>query len=150
MRRISRWHIPAAVMAAGFLFSGCGPLNHLSRPLGQAATTLFTSATFADLQMIGVRTGPVIPVQAGSCIPSTIPVEGIGHRPADILGQEVLGVLLQITKVGETTPRWMFCPAGELQKRCEEVPSNARVTFTGQPLGSSFVFLPTRLTWSAR
>ena len=128
--------------------TGCNAATNLTRPLAQAGHALFTSATLADLQMVGVKTGPLVPVQASPAGTSFIP--GETHQElTHLLGEgPSVGVLLPITRVGETTPWWIFCPAGELQKRCEEIPPNARVVFTGHPLGHGAVLLPTRLTWS--
>ena len=135
-----------AALTAALLLTGCGTVSRFAAPLGQAATTLFTSATLADLQMVGVKTGPLVPVQAA---PSADPDAGAQPELTQLLGEApAVGVLLPITRVGETTPWWIFCPAGELQKRCEEIPPNARVTFTGHPLGRGAILLPTRLTWS--
>jgi hypothetical protein len=141
--------ILAALLTAAFVFTGCGTVSRLARPLGQAATTFFTSATLTDLQMTGVKSGPLIPIQAGA---AGAPVLGEESRQelAGVLGQAPLGVLLPIFRVGETTPWWIFCPAGALQAICEEIPPNARVTFSGRPLGHGAVLLPTRLTWSDR
>ena len=61
MRRISRPHIP--ILAAALLLSGCGTFNRLSRPLGQAAATLFTSATLADdpaVSILGNASRPTV------------------------------------------------------------------------------------------
>ena len=135
-----------AVVLAGAL-TGCGTVSRLTGPLSQAATTLFTSATLADLQMTGVKSGPLIPVQAGA---TPAPGADIQQELTSVLGQAPVGVLLPISRVGETTPWWIFCPAGELQALCEEIPSNAQVTFSGRPLGRGVVLLPTRLTWSER
>lgn len=133
------------------LLTGCGTINRLTGPLGQAATTLFTSATLADLQLAGVRTGSLVPVQAGPGGASTFILGEETHEDlAGVLGQFPLGVLLPISRIGETSPWWIFCPAGEMQARCEAIPANARVNFTGRPLGRGGVFLPTRLTWNTR
>lgn len=150
MRRTPHFSTLVTALTAALLLTGCGTINRLTRPLTQAATTLFTSATLADLQMVGVKTGPLVPVQADTAgTSSAILGPDIQQELAGVLGQAPpLGVLLPITRVGETTPWWIFCPAGELQKRCEEIPPNARVTFTGHPLGRGAVLLPTRLTWS--
>jgi hypothetical protein len=152
--RMRRFPVPIVPVVPIFLLlalvlTGCGTLNRLTAPLGQAATTLFTSATLADLQLVGVRSGPLVPVQAG---PGTAAVLGeeTQQELTGLLGEAPLGVLLPISRVGETTPWWIFCPAGELQARCEEIPPNAQVSFTGHPLGRGAVLLPTRLTWSAR
>lgn len=127
----------AALVALALGLTGCGTLTRLAQPLGQAGTALFTSTSLSDLVLTGVKTGPLVPVQAA-------PSSGL-----DVLGgAPVAGVLLPITQVGETTPWWIFCPAGPLQKRCEEVPANARVTFTGRPLGRGSLLLPSRITWS--
>jgi len=150
MRRTPQIPTLAALMTAVLVLSGCGTVSRLTAPLSQAATTLFTSATLADLQMVGVKTGPLVPVQAGAAGTSFIPGEEAHQELAQVLGQAPLGVLLPVTRVGETTPWWIFCPAGELQKRCEEIPPNARVAFTGHPLGHGAVLLPTRLTWSGQ
>jgi hypothetical protein len=136
-----------AALTLAVALAGCSPLSRLTRPLGQAGAALFTSATFSDLELVGIKTGPVVPVQAA-------PADHFDEAPRQVLdqllGQGPVGVLLPITQVGETAPWWIFCPAGELQARCEEIPANARVTFAGQPLGRGTVLLPTRLTWSAR
>jgi len=127
----------AALGIAAILSTGCGTLARLVRPLSQAGTALFTSAALSDLVLTGVKSGPLVPVQAA---PST----GLDQETS----LPAAGVLLPITQVGETTPWWIFCPAGPLQKRCEEVPANARVTFTGRPLGRGTLLLPSRITWS--
>ena len=139
----------AAASAAALLLSGCGTLSRLSGPLDRGATVLFTSATFDDLQMVGIKTGPSIPVKAGTFVTSATLGKEALQELNDALGQASLGILLPITKVGETIPWWIFCPAGELQKRCDEIPRNARVTFTGHPLGRGSVYLPTHLRWSS-
>lgn len=146
MRRPPYPLILAVVSTAALLLSGCG-LQRFTSPLGHAATAVFTSAKFADLHMIGISSGPLVPLEAGT--PAAAPGKELPQELTEILGKARLGVLLPITKVGETTPWWIFCPPGELQKRCEEIPANARVSFTGLPLGHSGLFLPTHLTWSA-
>jgi len=134
-------HVPllAALVVLTIGLTGCGTLTRLAQPLSQAGAALFTSATLSDLVLTGVKSGPLIPVQAA---PSSGPDQETSVPAA--------GVLLPITQVGETTPWWIFCPAGPLQKRCEEVPANARVTFTGRPLGRGSLLLPSRITWSER
>jgi hypothetical protein len=145
-------HLAAAFLLA-FTLTACGTVTRLQ----QAGQTLFTAAKLADLKLVGVKTGPAIPLQATPAASAT-PANTAG--PADpaadatrqtvtqLLGQGPVGVLLPITEVGKTTPWWIFCPAGAMQSRCEEIPPNARVTFAGQPLGRGTVLLPTRLTWS--
>lgn len=140
--------VPALLPLVLFL-TGCGTVNRFTGPLGQAATTLFTSATLADLQMTGVKSGPLIPVEAGPTGASALGAEA-QQELAGVLRQASLGVLLPIAQVGETIPWWIFCPAGPLQKQCEEVPANARVTFTGRPIGSGNLLLPSRIRWSER
>ena len=143
--------LAALLTAALLLTTGCTTATRLARPLAQAATAAFTSATLADLQLIGIKTGPLIPLQATPDGASPLILgEEARQDLAGVFGQAPLGVLLPITRVGETTPWWIFCPAGELQKRCEEIPPNARVNFTGHPLAGGVLLLPTRLTWSAR
>jgi predicted small secreted protein len=140
--------LPAALVAAAVLLTGCGTLSRLAQPLSQAGAALFTSSTLADLILTGVKTGPLIPVQAA---PSGGLDQETRQELTDLLGGgPAAGVLLPITRVGETAPWWIFCPAGTLQERCEEIPSNARVTFTGRPLGRGTLLLPSRITWSAR
>ena len=128
--------------------TGCGTLTRLQ----QVGQTLFTAAKLADLKLIGVKTGPVVPLQAtpapATPAGTTAADEATRQAATQLLGQGSLGVLLPFTEVGKTTPWWIFCPAGEMQTRCEAIPSNARVTFSGQPLGRGTVLLPTRLTWS--
>lgn len=136
----------AALVALAVGLTGCGTLTRLAQPLSQAGTALFTSTTLSDLVLTGVKTGPLVPVQAA---PSSGLDQETSLQFTDRLGgAPAAGVLLPITQVGETTPWWIFCPAGPLQKRCEEVPANARVTFTGRPLGRGALLLPSRITWS--
>jgi hypothetical protein len=139
------------VLTLWALATGCTTFTRLAAPLTQAATAAFTSATLADLQLIGIKTGPLIPLQANPDTAAPLILGDEARRDlAGTLGTTPVGVLLPITRVGETTPWWIFCPAGELQKRCEEIPPNARVNFTGHPLRGGVLLLPTRLTWSAQ
>jgi hypothetical protein len=137
-----------AALTAAILLTGCGTLTRLAQPLTQASSALFTSATLSDLVLVGIKTGPSIPVQAA---PSNGLTEEADPQLTPLLTEgPSIGVLLPITQVGETTPWWIFCPAGDLQEKCEQIPPNARVTFAGKPLGRGTVLLPTRLTWSAQ
>jgi hypothetical protein len=143
MRRL----IVASLLSCAVLSTGCSSLSRLADPFGQAASAVFTETKLEDLQLVGVKSGPLLPVQAG-----TFPF-AVGEESQELAGHFAelsLGVILPITRVGETTPWWIYCPAGEMQRRCEEVPANARVTFTGRPLDHGVVLLPTRLTWSER
>jgi hypothetical protein len=130
--------------------TACTTTARLTRPMTQATAALFTTATLSDLKLTGIKTGPVLPVQAtpaesaSSADPATL------QAITQLRTQGPVGVLLPVTKVGETTPWWIFCPAGEQQARCESIPLNSRVTFSGQPLGHGMVLLPNRLTWTAR
>jgi hypothetical protein len=146
--------LAALLTAALLLTTGCTTVSRLTAPLAQAATAAFTSATLADLQLVGIKTGPLVPLQATPGGTSPVLLGEEAHQELagvlGTLGPTPVGVLLPITRVGESTPWWIFCPAGELQKRCEEIPPNARVTFTGHPLAGGVLLLPTRLTWSAR
>jgi hypothetical protein len=135
----------AAPLFLTLTLTGCGTVTRLQ----QAGQTLFTAAKLADLKLIGVKTGPAVPLQATPTPAATTTDEATRQAVTQLLGQGSLGVLLPITQVGKTAPWWIFCPAGDMQTRCEEIPPNARVTFSGQPLGRGAVLLPTRLTWSA-
>jgi hypothetical protein len=134
------------------LTTGCTTAARLARPLSQATTAVFTSATLSDLKLTGIKTGPAIPVQAEPPTPADIAALDDATQQAitQIRRQGPVGILLPGTKVGETTPSWICCPAGELQARCEAIPPNATVTFSGQPLGHGMVLLPNRLTWTAQ
>jgi len=138
----------AAAFFLTFTLTGCGTVTRLQ----QAGQTLFTAAKLADLKLIGVKTGPAVPLQAApglvTSATTTAADEATRQTVAQLLGQGPVGVLLPITEVGKTAPWWIFCPAGDMQTRCEQIPPNARVTFSGQPLGRGTVLLPTRLTWS--
>jgi hypothetical protein len=143
-------HTASILIALAFtlLTTGCTTAARLTRPLTQATTALFTSATLSDLKLTGIKTGPAVPVQAE---PTGAPLdEATQQAITQIRRQGPVGILLPITKVGETIPWWIFCPAGELQARCEAIPPNATVTFSGQPLGHGMVLLPNRLTWTAQ
>jgi hypothetical protein len=135
----------AAPFLLAFTLTACGTVTRLQ----QAGQTLFTAAKLADLKLVGVKTGPAIPLQAApAATPATAADEATRQAVTQLLGQGPMGVLLPITEVGKTAPWWIFCPAGDMQTRCEAIPPNARVTFAGQPLGRGAVLLPTRLTWS--
>ena len=139
-----------AIAMALTLTTGCTTAARLARPLSQAGSALFTSATFSDLKLTGVKTGPVLPIQPATADAVAPADEATLQAITQIRRQGPVGVLLPVTQVGETTPWWIFCPAGALQARCEEIPLNARVTFSGQPLGHGMVLLPNRLTWTAQ
>jgi hypothetical protein len=135
-------------LALTLLTTGCTTAARLVRPLSQAGTALFTSATFSDLKLTGIKTGPAIPLQAE---PAGSPLDDATLQAiSQIRRQAPVGLLLPVTQVGDTMPWWIFCPAGELQALCESIPVNARVTFSGQPLGHGMVLLPNRLTWTAQ
>jgi len=146
----TRLPLLAAAFFLTLTLTGCGTVTRLQ----QAGQTLFTAAKLADLKLIGVKTGPAVPLQAApvpataSASTATTADEATRQAVTQILGQGPVGVLLPITEVGKTAPWWIFCPAGDMQTRCEQIPPNARVTFSGQPLGRGTVLLPTRLTWS--
>src|SRR5215213_11175022 len=139
MRRVP--NVPTiAALTAAILLTGCTTLTRLAQPLTQAGSALFTSATLSDLVLVGIKTGPSIPVQAA---PSTGRPETANLEFTHLLTEgPSIGGLLPITQVGETTPWWIFCPAGDLQEKCEQIPPNARVTFAGKPLGRGTVLLP--------
>ena len=134
----------AAPLFLTLALTGCGTATRLQ----QAGATLFTAAKLSDLKLVGVKTGPPVPVQAAPAASTDPTAEATRLVLTQLFGQGPVGVLLPITEVGKTAPWWIFCPAGELQARCEAIPPNARVTFSGQPLGRGTVLLPTRLTWS--
>ena len=88
MRRTPQIPTLAALLTAVLLLTGCGTISRLTSPLGQAAATLFTSATLTDLQMIGVKTGPLVPVQATTAAASpSILGPDIQQELASVLGQ---------------------------------------------------------------
>ncbi len=151
----TRLPLLAAAFFLTFTLTGCGTVTRLQ----QAGQTLFTAAKLADLKLIGIKTGPAVPLQAApvpaasvaapaASAAAAIADEATRQTVTQLLGQGPVGVLLPITEVGKTAPWWIFCPAGDMQTRCEQIPPNARVTFSGQPLGRGTVLLPTRLTWS--
>jgi hypothetical protein len=146
----TRTPLLAAPLFLTLALTGCGTVTRMQ----QAGATLFTAAKLSDLKLIGVKTGPAVPVQAAPTSTSPITTgsadEATRQAFTQLLAEGPVGVLLPITQVGKTAPWWIFCPAGDLQARCEEIPPNARVTFSGQPLGHGTVLLPTRLTWSAQ
>jgi hypothetical protein len=127
------------------LTTGCGTISRITKPVRNASAAAFTGASTSDLKFEGVKSGPAVVIQA-------IPVGNLDERTRtsleELLGAKPVGVLLPITRVGETKPWWVFCPAGEMEQTCTSIPSNARVAFSGQPLGVGGVWVPTRLTWS--
>lgn len=96
--------------------------------------------TAADAEWSGVKSGPPVSI-VGAIDPRAATVAAL----LEGLGQEdPVGVLLPLTLIGETKPRWVLC-ADELAAKCREIPLNAKVKFSGQPIGPGLLWKPSRL-----
>lgn len=67
-------------------------------------------------------------------------LEALGALLALTGEADPLGVLLPVTKIGETTPRWVVCSAGKMAEKCRAIPLNAKVHVTGEPSGPMGIF----------
>lgn len=100
--------------------------------------------TASDSEWHGVKSGPHISITG---IAAADPRAQAAIGILDILGQsDPLGVLLPVTMIGETVPRWVLCEAGTFADKCKQIPLNAKVHFAGNPIGPGLLWRPTRLT----
>lgn len=113
------------------LFCGCASLRALI-PGG---------VTAADAEWSGIKSGPTVSIVA-SLDPR---IAALGPL-LTLTGQaDPVGVLLPVTLVGETAPRWVLCES-KLVAKCNAIPLNASVSFAGLPLGPGILWRPSRLT----
>ena len=97
--------------------------------------------TPADAEWSGVKSG-----QAVSIVGTVDPRAGAAAVVLDLLGQaDPVGVLLPVTLIGETQPRWVLC-TDAFAAKCRAIPLNAKVNFAGQPIGPGVLWKPSRLT----
>lgn len=125
------------LLAALLVLAGCGTSGVLR--------TLFTGVTSADAEFTGVKSGPA--VSAASTIN---PEAGQLSAVLTALGQEdplsrYLGVIMPVLLLNETQPRWILCTE-EMIKKCQGIPLNARVQFSGKAVGPGLLWKPARLT----
>jgi hypothetical protein len=119
------------------VLSGCGSSG--------VFRTLFTGVTAADAEFSGVKSGPAISA-AGAINPEAGQLSSIlaALGQGDPLSQ--LGVIMPVLLLSETQPRWILCAGDEMIKKCQGIPLNAKVQFSGQPIGPGLLWRPTRLT----
>lgn len=124
--------MPVVLLALTVLsLSGCATWRALV-PGGVLAT---------DSEWSGIKSGQPVSITA-SLDPRAAP---LGPLLA-LLGQsDPLGVLLPVTLVGETQPRWVVCDT-DLAAKCVSIPLNAEVHFAGTPIGPGLLWKPKRLT----
>lgn len=104
----------------------------------------FDSVSAADAEFTGVKSGPVVgvtPTLAGA-----LP-DPRASALADLLGafgqSDPVGVLMPVSLVGETAPRWVLC-ADRFREKCQQIPVNSVIHFAGRPAG--IFWRPSRLT----
>lgn len=104
-------------------------------------TILPGGPTMSDAEWFGIKSGPAVSI-----------IGTVDDRAASAalilqtLGQtDPLGVLLPVTLLGETQPRWILC-TGKLAAKCQAFPLNAKIHFAGQVVGPGILWKPTRLT----
>lgn len=97
--------------------------------------------TAADAEWSGIKSGPTVSILASL----DTRVAALGPL-LTLTGQaDPVGVLLPVTLVGETAPRWVLC-SDKLVVKCNAIPLNARVNFAGLPIGPGILWRPSRLT----
>lgn len=107
--------------------------------------------TPADAEFSGVKSGEPISLTAhlAKAVSQTEPrAQNIANLLSvlNIFGvDDPLGVLLPITLVGETNPRFVICER-ELVVKCKNIPLNAKVNFAGEAVGGGVLWRPKRLT----
>lgn len=101
---------------------GCSTLRHL-------ATVLPGGVTFSDLEVTGVKAGEVMPVIAS--------INGDQNVPSGFT--QSLGVLMPILVPGDTTPKLIYCSAGENESRCKGILINGSVTVAGYVVGNYII-----------
>jgi hypothetical protein len=106
--------------------------------------SLLGKSSLADAQFEGVKSGEVF-----SVLGSIDPRADIASQLLSALGQKdfSLGVVMPVTPIGETTPFFILCTE-EFEVKCRNIPLNAKVHFTGSPLGTpgGLLWKPSRLT----
>lgn len=97
--------------------------------------------TPADSEWSGIKSGEPVSITA------SLDTRAALLEPVLLLlGQDdPLGVLLPVTLVGETAPRWIVCEK-ELVAKCRAIPINAQVNFAGSAIGPGILWKPKRLT----
>jgi len=95
----------------------------------------------ADAEWSGIKSGATVSILA-SLDPRATALTPL----LALTGQaDPVGVLLPVTLVGETIPRWVLCEA-KLAQKCNSIPLNAHVSFAGLPVGPGILWRPSRLT----
>lgn len=123
-------------------FCGCSPALRVLNP--------FDSVTAADAEWKGVKSGEVqsatlFLARLDPQVAKLLDTPGFGAILAPAIGQrDPIGNMMPVTLVGESIPRWVFCDAATLAKKCSAIPLNAAVSFAGQPVGA--YWRPKRLT----
>jgi hypothetical protein len=107
--------------------------------------TLFTGVSSADAEFSGVKSGPAISA-AGAINPEAGQLSSLltALGQGDPLSQ-YLGVIMPVLLLNETQPRWIIC-SDKLIVKCQGIPLNAKVQFSGKPIGPGLLWRPTRLT----
>jgi hypothetical protein len=135
--KISTLSLLVTLVLLTLTLSGCGTSGVLR--------TLFTDVSSADAEFSGVKSGPA--VSAASTIN---PDAGRLSSILTALGQDdplsqYLGVVMPVLLLNETEPRWILC-ADKLIKKCQGIPLNAKVQFSGKAIGPGLLWRPSRLT----
>lgn len=125
------------LLAVLLALSGCGSSG--------VFRTLFTGVSSADAEFSGVKSGPAISA-AGAINPEAGQLSSL----LTALGQDdplsqYLGVIMPVLLLNETQPRWILC-SDEMIKKCQGIPLNAKVRFSGKAIGPGLLWRPTRLT----
>jgi hypothetical protein len=123
----------ATLALACLLLTGCSMLR----------TLLPGGPTMADAEWDGVKSGEpmsIIGTLDSRAEAATLLLQALGQA-------DPLGVILPVTPIGQSLPRWVLCK-DELAAKCRAIPLNAEVHFSGQVIGSGPLWLPTRLTAS--
>lgn len=104
-------------------------------------TVLPGGPTLANAQWDGVKSGEAI-----SILGTLDPRAEATITLLQALGQyDPLGVLIPLTPIGQTLPRWVICK-GDMATKCKLIPLQAEVHFSGNVIGSGPLWEATFIT----
>lgn len=126
--------LAAALLAAVLLLTGCSALRVMNP---------FDSVTAADAEWKGIKSGDVKGITP-ALVSGVSPESSVWTKLLPLLlDSDPLGVIMPLTMVGHTEPRLVLC-LDKYKSKCEQIPLNAEVSFSGKLDG--YIWVPTRLS----
>lgn len=121
--------------------SGCGSTG--------VFRTLFTNVSSSDIEFTAVKSGEPVPL-AGSVNSDLDRLIAVMNAfGADTTIADLLGVVLPVSVIGTNEKRFILC-TDEYIAKARLIPMNAKITFSGQPVGPGLLWKPSRLTFEAK